>query len=205
MAQRSVTRGNDFSFRPRARRVDAAPVQATIVLFAVFAATVGNATVFATLGLFGRGVGLSEFEVGAIFASSGFLFFLTSSHWGRLSDRLGRTPMMAAGLAATAASLFLFAGLYVAGGTFLALLLARTIYGVLAGGIQPAAIAWMAGHTPPGRRASGVALVGASGRHRQRRRTGPCGRSHRVRPVPRRGRRRCARCIGRRRGPPRAP
>jgi MFS family permease len=137
-------------------------VQAPIVLFAVFAATVANTAVFATLGLYGRSVGLSELEVGAIFASSGVLFFLTSSRWGRLSDRLGRGPMMAAGLAATALSLFLFAGLYVAGGTFLLLLLARSVYGVLAGGVQPAATAWMADNTPRDRLASGVALVGAS-------------------------------------------
>jgi predicted MFS family arabinose efflux permease len=137
-------------------------VQASIVLFAVFAATVANTTVFATLGLYGRSVGLSELEVGLVFASSGLLFFLTSSRWGRLSDRLGRAPMMAAGLAATALSLFLFTGLYVTGGTFVALLSARAIYGLLAGSIQPAATAWMADHTPTDRRAAGVALVGAS-------------------------------------------
>lgn len=137
-------------------------MQATIVLFAVFAATFANTTVFATLGLYGRGAGLGELEVGAIFASSGVLFFLTSWHWGRLSDRVGRGPVMAAGLAATAVSLFLFAGLYVAGGTFLPLLLARSLYGLLAGSLQPAATAWMADHKPPDRRASGVALVGAS-------------------------------------------
>ena len=133
----------------------------TIVLFAVFAATVANTTVFATLGLHGRSVGLSELEVGAIFASSGVLFFLTSSYWGRLSDRVGRGPVMAAGLAATALSLFLFAGLYLAGGTFVALLLARVIYGLLAGSLQPAATACMA-DTAVERRASAVALVGAS-------------------------------------------
>lgn len=136
-------------------------MQATIVLFAVFAATIANTTVFATLGLHGRSVGLSELEVGAIFASSGVLFFLTSSHWGRLSDRIGRGPVMAGGLAATALSLFLFAGLYAAGGTFLALLLARVIYGLLAGSIQPAATACMA-DTAVERRASAVALIGAS-------------------------------------------
>jgi MFS family permease len=136
-------------------------VQTTIVLFAVFAATVANATVFATLGLHGRSVGLRELEVGAIFASSGVLFFLTSSHWGRLSDRIGRGPVMAVGLAATALSLFLFAGLYPAGGTFLALLLARAIYGLLAGGIQPAATACMA-DVAVERRAAAVALVGAA-------------------------------------------
>jgi MFS transporter, DHA1 family, multidrug resistance protein len=151
-----------LSFRQGACFADALPVQATIVLFAVFAATVANATVFATLGLFGRGVGLGELEVGAIFAASGLLFFLTSSRWGRLSDRAGRACVMAAGLAATALSLFLFAGLYAAGGTFLGLLLARALYGLLAGGIQPAAVACMADHSPADRRTSGLALVGAS-------------------------------------------
>lgn len=136
-------------------------MQATIVLFAVFAATVANTTVFATLGLYGRSVGLSALDVGAIFASSGVLFFLTSSSWGRLSDRIGRGPVMAAGLAATALSLFLFAGLYVAGGTFIGLLLARAIYGLLAGSLQPAATACMA-DTAVERRAAAVALVGAS-------------------------------------------
>jgi MFS family permease len=151
-----------LSFRRRARFADALPVQATIVLFAVFAATVANATVFATLGLFGRGIGLGELEVGAIFAASGLLFFLTSSRWGWLSDRVGRASVMAAGLAATALSLFLFAGLYAAEGSFLGLLLARMFYGLLAGGIQPAAVAWMADHSPADRRTSGVALIGAS-------------------------------------------
>jgi MFS family permease len=140
---------------------DAQAMQATIVLFAVFAATVANATVFATVGLHGRSIGLSEFEVGAIFASSGVLFFLTSSRLGRLSDRVGRGPVMAAGLAATALSLLLFAGLYAAGGTFLGLLLARAIYGLLAGGILPAATAGMADGAVE-RRAAAVALVGAA-------------------------------------------
>jgi MFS family permease len=135
-----------------------------IVLFSVFAANLGNATVFATLGLFGRGIGLSELEVGAIFASSALLFFLTSSHWGRLSDRIGRTPVLIAGLAGTAVSLFLFAGLYCADwpGALIGLLVARVIYGLLAGGIQPAAVATMAVTTTADKRAAGVALVGAA-------------------------------------------
>jgi len=136
----------------------------TIILFSVFAATVGNATVFATLGLFGRGIGLSELEVGAIFASSALLFFLTSSHWGRLSDRIGRKPVLVAGLAGSAASLFLFAGLYRAHwpGVLVGLLAARSIYGLLASGMQPAAIAAMADTTTAEKRAAGVGLVGAA-------------------------------------------
>jgi len=163
-SQRLVTRGNDLSFHHRRRLVDAAAVGPAIVLFSVFAATVGNATVFATLGLFGRGIGLSELEVGAIFASSALLFFLTSSHWGRLSDRIGRKPVMIAGLAGTAVSLSLFAGLYWANwpGALIGLLAARAIYGLLAGGIQPAAIATMADTTTAEKRAAGVGPVSAA-------------------------------------------
>ncbi len=58
--------------------------------------------------------------------------------------------------------MFLFAGLYVTGGTFIALLSARAIYGLLAGRIQPGATAWVARHTLRDRRAAGVALVGAA-------------------------------------------
>ena len=139
-------------------------MQVAIVLFAVFAATMANGTVFVTLGLFGREVGLGEFEVGAIFASSGLLFFLTASSWGRLSDRFGRMPVMALGLAATALSLALFAGFYAERWpyAFLGLLAARIVYGLFAGGIQPAAIAWMVDATPRARRRDGIALVGAA-------------------------------------------
>ena len=135
-----------------------------IVLFSVFAANFGNATVFATLGLFGRSIGLTEIEIGAIFASSALLFFLTSSHWGRLSDRIGRTPVMIAGLAGTAVSLFLFAGLYWASwpGGLIGLLVARTIYGCLpAASSRRRSRPWPTSRTAE-KRAAGVALVGAA-------------------------------------------
>lgn len=139
-------------------------MQVAIVLFAVFTATMANGAVFATLGLFGREVGIGEFEVGAIFASSGVLFFLTASSWGRLSDRFGRMRVMAAGLVATAISLALFAAFYAAllPYAFLGLLAARIVYGLFAGGIQPAATAWMVDATLREQRQAGIGVVGAA-------------------------------------------
>ena len=139
-------------------------MQVAIVLFAVFTATMANGAVFATLGLFGRELGIGEFEVGAIFASSGVLFFLTASSWGRLSDRFGRMWVMAAGLVATAISLALFAAFYAAllPYAFLGLLAARIVYGLFAGGIQPAATAWMVDATPREQRQAGIGVVGAA-------------------------------------------
>jgi MFS family permease len=144
-------------------------VSSSSVLFAVFAMTMANATVFSTIGLFGRGVGLSEFQVGTIFVSSAVLFFLVSARWGVLADRWGRRPVIVVGLAATAVSLFLFAGIAQAGGAlagilpvFIALLGARSVYDLFAAGTQPAAVAAMADVTMAETRSAGVARVGAA-------------------------------------------
>jgi len=141
----------------------------TVVLFAVFVMMMGNATVLATVGLFGRSIGLSEFQVGAIISSSALLFFLTASWWGRLADERGRRPVILTGLAGAAMSLLLFAGLFTlekgeidVSVAFLALLAARMIYGVLCGGVQPAAFAYMADITAHRDRTTGTAMVGAA-------------------------------------------
>ncbi|MBI3197478.1 MAG: MFS transporter [Rhodospirillales bacterium] len=141
----------------------------TVVLLAVFVLMMGNAAVLATVGLFGRAIGLGEIEVGAIIASSALLFFLTSSWWGRLADRKGRRPVLLAGLAGAALSLLLFAGLFTLEkgevdvfAAFAALLGARILYGVLCGGVQPAGIAYMADITAASDRSTGAAMVGAA-------------------------------------------
>ena len=144
-------------------------MQAVVVLFPVFAMTVGNATVQSTVGLFGRSSGLSEFQVGIFFASSAVLLFLTSSAWGSLADRWGRRPVILTGLAGGGVSLLLVAALYAFGPgvmdasiIFAALLFARIVYGLLSGGIQPAAVAAMADITTEHRRSTAAALVGAA-------------------------------------------
>lgn len=141
----------------------------TVVLFAVFVMMMGNATVLATVGLFGRSIGLAEFEVGAIISSSALLFFLTSSRWGRWADEWGRRPVILTDLAGAAVSLLLFARLFTLEKgeigvpvAFLALLAARMIYGVLCGGVQPAAMACMADITAHKDRTTAAAMVGAA-------------------------------------------
>ncbi len=140
-----------------------------VVLLAVFVMTLGNVTIHATVGLFGRSIGLSEFQVGIIIASSALLFVLTSSHWGKFADERGRRPVILSGLAGVAVSLLLFGALFTLKKddidvvvAFLALLGARTIYGLLCGGVQPAATACMADITSHRDRAAGVAMVGAA-------------------------------------------
>ncbi|MBR2820112.1 MAG: MFS transporter [Reyranella sp.] len=140
-----------------------------VVLFAVFVMTLGNMTVHATLGLFSRSIGLGEFQAGMVIASSGLLFALTASRWGRFADERGRRPVILSGLAGGAVSLLLFGLLFTlkAGevGVVLAfsgLLGARIVYGLLCAGLQPAAVAHMADVTSAHDRSAGAAMVGAA-------------------------------------------
>jgi MFS family permease len=141
----------------------------TVVLLAVFVMMMGNTTVLATVGLFSRSIGLTEFQAGIIISSSALLFFLISSWWGRLADKKGRRPVLLVGLAGAAVSLLLFAWLFAlekgevdVSIAFLALLGTRAIYGVLCGGVQPAAVAYIADITTHRDRSMGVAMVGAA-------------------------------------------
>lgn len=141
----------------------------TVVLLAVFVMMMGNAAVLATVGLFSRSIGLTELQVGMIISSSALLFVLTSSQWGRLADERGRRPVILAGLVGAGVSLLLFAGLFTlksgeldTAAAFLGLLGARAIYGVLCGGVQPAAMAYMADITDHRDRSTGTAMVGAA-------------------------------------------
>jgi len=86
-----------------------------------------------------------------------------------MADRRGRRVVILLGLAGTAVSLLLFAGLFTvekgeldASVVFLVLLAARAIYGVLGGGVQPAAMGYMADVTAHADRAAGAAAVGAA-------------------------------------------
>lgn len=140
-----------------------------VVLFAVFVMTLGNMTVHATLGLFSRSIGLGEFQAGMVIASSGLLFALTASRWGRFADERGRRPVILYGLAGGAMSLLLFGMLFMlkAGEVgvvlaFAGLLGARIVYGLLCAGLQPAAVAHMADVTSAHDRSAGAAMVGAA-------------------------------------------
>jgi MFS family permease len=144
-------------------------MRAIVVLFPVFAIALGNTTVQSTVGLFGRSTGLSEFQVGLFFASSAVLFFLTSSVWGGLADRWGRRPVILTGLAGGGASFVLVAAIYAFGPgsmsaslIFVTLLFARVIYGLLSGGVQPAAIAHIADTAVERQHSTAAALVGAA-------------------------------------------
>lgn len=91
----------------------------------------------------------------AIYSTMQFLF---APVWGRLSDRLGRRPLLMLGLTGYIIGQTLF-GL----ATSLPMLfVARTIAGILSAAAIPTAMAYIADITPPDERAKGMGLVGAA-------------------------------------------
>lgn len=107
----------------------------------------------------GRGAEFTQSAtaIGALVASFSLMQFLVAPWWGRLSDRIGRRPVLLAGLASSTVSYLLFA----IAGNYWILLLSR----VLAGGVGATvnvAQAYLADITPPGSRSRAMGMIGVA-------------------------------------------
>jgi len=115
----------------------------------------GNSMLLAVAPPLVRQLGLSDSSVGWIFSLSALLWVLMSPGWGRLSDRIGRKPVAALGLAAYAVSMASFGVVVMLGmmdvltglWLFTWLMLARAIFGAFGSASSPAAQAYIADRT----------------------------------------------------------
>lgn len=140
-----------------------------LLFFAMMAIGAGNTMLIAAvLPPMTRELGLPDWMAGAIFSLSALCFSLSSPFWGKRSNRWGRRPVAALGLAGYGVSMLL---LFVAGWLALAgylqgsllifacFALARAIFGLVGSGASPAAQAYVADRTRPEERQSEIALV----------------------------------------------
>ena len=72
--------------------------QTSVLILSLMATSIGQSLVFAILAPLGREVQLNEIQITSIVASSALVFGLVSPRWGRLSDRVGRKPIIIIGL-----------------------------------------------------------------------------------------------------------
>ncbi|MBX9745826.1 MAG: MFS transporter [Hyphomonadaceae bacterium] len=115
----------------------------------------GNSMLLAVAPPLVRELNLPDSSVGWIFSLSALIWVFASPYWGRLSDRVGRKPVVALGLGAYAVSMGAFGlvvllGLYgvLAGAwLFVLLMLARAIFGAFGSASSPAAQAYIADRT----------------------------------------------------------
>ncbi|MGH7681454.1 MAG: MFS transporter [Candidatus Eiseniibacteriota bacterium] len=129
-----------------------------VVLFlTVFIHLVGFGLLLPLLPYFAETYGATGLAVGLLNTSFSFMQFLAAPFWGRLSDRVGRRPVILVSLLATAASYLVF-GL----ATSLPVLFASRIFAGIAGGVIPTAQAYIADTTTPEERTKGMGLIGAA-------------------------------------------
>ncbi len=128
-----------------------------VVYLTVFVDLVGFGIILPALPYYAEAFGATGVWIGAILAAYSAAQLVGASLLGRLSDRVGRRPILLLSLAGSAASLVL-SGL---AGSLWLLLVARALAGLFGGSIA-AAQAVIADVTAPGERAKYMGLLGAS-------------------------------------------
>lgn len=129
-----------------------------LVLFlTVFIDLIGFGMVIPFLSYYAREYGASGMTVGAVVGVYSIMQFFFAPVWGRLSDRVGRRPILLVSLAASTTGYLLFAFTHSLGVLFLS----RVIAGIGGANIGTAQ-AYIADATSPENRARGMGLIGAA-------------------------------------------
>lgn len=134
-----------------------------VIFLTVFIDLIGFGIVLPLLPRYADKFGAEGFLIGFIIASFSVMQFFFAPWWGRLSDRIGRRPVLLLSTAGAAVSYAMFA-LAAAPGlspkTALTILLASRIFAGLCGANISVASAYIADVTPPEKRSRGMGFIG---------------------------------------------
>jgi multidrug resistance protein len=128
-----------------------------IIFLTVFIDLLGFGIIIPLLPFYAETFGASALVVGLLSTSYSLMQFLFAPLWGRLSDRIGRRPVILIGLFGSFAAYLIF-GL----ANSIVVLFAARICAGIAGANIPTAQAFIADTTTPENRAKGMGLVGAA-------------------------------------------
>jgi MFS family permease len=142
-----------------------------ILLAGLITYGMGQSLLFVIFTPLARQLGLTEWQVGVIIAASNMALAFSAPRWGRASESLGRRRVFLVGLGGFALGYAALAlgvqaglnGLVTAWPLFAVLIALRLAYGLVVGGINPAATAYIADTTDEKSRGQGMALVAMSG------------------------------------------
>ncbi|WP_066189804.1 MULTISPECIES: MFS transporter [Gracilibacillus] len=129
------------------------------ILFAVmFFVMVGFGIIIPVLPFYAEELGASPFQLGLLMATYSVMQFLFAPMWGRLSDKIGRKPVLLIGIAGLALSFFLLAW----ASQLWMLFAARIIGGSLSAANMPTVMAYVADITSEEDRGKGMGIIGAA-------------------------------------------
>ena len=132
-----------------------------IIFFTVFIDLIGFGIVMPLLPIYNQQFGAPGWMNGAIVASFSLMQFVFAPAWGKLSDRIGRRPVLLISNfgSAVAYAIFGFASRY-EGQTALWLILCSRIFAGICGANLSVASAYIADVSPPEKRSKSMGLIG---------------------------------------------
>lgn len=119
---------------------------------------VGFGIIIPVLPFYAEEIGASPTELGLLMAVYSFMQLIFAPMWGRLSDRIGRKPVMMIGITGLALSFYIQA----ISTELWMLFAARIIGGLLSSANMPTAMAYVADITTEENRGKGMGIVGAA-------------------------------------------
>jgi MFS transporter, DHA1 family, multidrug resistance protein len=130
-----------------------------VILLMLVTVFIGFGLIIPVLPLMVTNAGANAFQLGLLLALYSAVSFFLSPYWGRLSDRIGRKPILVIGLVGFALS-FLILGLAVH--TIWLMYVSRIVGGAFSGAVTATAMAYVADVTDTMDRTKGMALAGMS-------------------------------------------
>src|SRR2546425_10616967 len=132
-----------------------------IIFLTVFIDLIGFGIVLPLLPIYSKSFGAAGWQIGVLMASYSVMQFLFSPVWGRLSDRVGRRPILLVSTAGASVSYAIFAlGCGQTGATALVLLFVARIFAGICGANITVAQAYIADITPAEDRSKKMGLIG---------------------------------------------
>ena len=128
-----------------------------VLFLTVFIHLLGFGILLPLLPYYAETYGANGMTVGLLNTSFSLMQFVFAPIWGRLSDRVGRRPIIIGSLVVTAGSYLLFAM-----ATSLPILFFSRMLAGIAGGVIPTTQAYIADTTTPAERTKGMGMIGAA-------------------------------------------
>jgi MFS transporter, DHA1 family, multidrug resistance protein len=129
-----------------------------ILFLIMFLVMIGFGIIIPVLPFYAEEMGASPTQLGLLMAVYSLMQLIFAPFWGKLSDRIGRKPIMMIGIAGLSLSFFIQA----MATELWMLFAARIIGGVLSSANMPTAMAYVADITTPENRGKGMGIVGAA-------------------------------------------
>jgi len=133
------------------------PASRAILFLTVFIHLLGFGIIIPLLPYYAETYGARALTIGLLTTSFSFCQFLFAPVWGRLSDRVGRRPVLIGSLLVTGVSYLIYAAAH----SLLMLFASRMLAGV-AGAVLSTAQAYVADTTTPENRTKAMGLIGAA-------------------------------------------